>query len=42
MFVMSREEGVSGFSGMGIVERWNGGIDACVVSSTFLVHACWQ
>ena len=22
----------------GMVERWNGGIDACVVSSTFLVH----
>ena len=21
-----------------MVERWNGGMDACVVSSTFLVH----
>ena len=41
--------GVSGFSGMGIVEwwnsgmveQWNGGMDACVVSSTFF-GACWQ
>ena len=30
--------GVSGFSGMGIVEWWNGGMGACLVSSTFLVH----
>ena len=38
--------GVSGFSGMGIVEwwnsgmveQWNGGMDACVVSSTLLVQ----
>ena len=38
--------GVSGFSGMGIVEwwngetveRWNGKMDACVESSTLLVQ----